>query len=486
MRDAENSQELLGDNDNNDIISPVRINASRVTQDNINDLNKVSNTSDDNQIKLYFYRYVIVFLYCLLNFINGVHWVTFASCASKFGKFYHLNNFLVDLFSLIFMILYPICCIPESYLMDNCSIKWGLSTSAILLIIGALLKYFINTSIAFAYIGQFLTAIFQPAILNSPGKIASTWFNESRRSIITSICCASNTIGVIFGYLIHSFVMEENIVNPIMFKKYFEKYLLVELIITGVCGILFVIFMKNKPKTPPSISKNEQQKLSLKEAYKTLFSNKDFIKILISLTCIVGFVNIIATIFNSYMYLYNIGDTIATYTAGLANFSGIVFALIISCIVDKTKKYVLIMGICNIISLILMILTTILLEVTKTKIREKICIIFYSFIIAFAVPIYTVGMDYVCELTYPVGESTSEGIIMSFNQVLGIIGIFICDAMRTYLKKYKFLSNIFCILLFVVSLVSLLCSKTNLNRTLKDIEAEGKLISSDSSDEKDI
>jgi hypothetical protein len=46
--------------------------------------------------------------------------------------------------------------------------------------IGGFLKIFINESIYYAYAGQVLAAIAQPFILNSPGKIASTWFKDER------------------------------------------------------------------------------------------------------------------------------------------------------------------------------------------------------------------------------------------------------------------------------------------------------------------
>ena len=174
------SQNLVS---NESVVS--NINASGRPTDKNNGIDKEdenrNKNEDENQIiELNSYRFIIVIIFFFLNFINGVHWVTFASCAAKFGKFYHLNHYMVDAFSLLFMFLYPFGCIPEAYLIDNVSMQIGLTISAICLIIGAGLKIFINTSIVFAYIGQFLTAIFQPAILNSPGKIAATWFNEKK------------------------------------------------------------------------------------------------------------------------------------------------------------------------------------------------------------------------------------------------------------------------------------------------------------------
>ena len=76
--------------------------------------------------------------------------------------------------------------------------------------------------------------------------------------LITSICCLSNTIGVMFGYIVHTFVMEENTVNPIIFKKEFKSYLIVEFIITIVFCAVFIIFMREKPKNPPSNSQKNR------------------------------------------------------------------------------------------------------------------------------------------------------------------------------------------------------------------------------------
>ena len=469
MKDKSYEEGLLQGN-----VSDVRINATSVrpTEANQNlDLSKEENLKEESKItQLTPYRFIIVIIYFLLNFINGMHWVTFASCAAKFGKFYHLNTFSVDLFSLLFMLLYPICCIPEALIIDNISMRIGLTISALLLIIGSFLKIFINTSIAFAYIGQFLTAVFQPAILNSPGKIAATWFDEKSRTLITSICCVSNTIGIMIGYLIHSFIIEENIVNPKMFRDSFELYLLIEFIISTIFCLIFIFLMKNKPEYPPSLSQNNYKPIPFIEGIKQLKSNINFIKVLISLTCIVGFINIFGTIFNSYMALYKIKDSTATYTAATANLFGIFTALIVGAIIDKFKKYRNAMIICNIISLVVFIITTILMEVNEKKNLGITSFICYTLIIGSAVPIYTSGMDYVCEITYPVGESISEGIIMSFNQIMGIIGIVICDSFRTYLKKYKYLTNIFCIVLFIISLISLILVKPKLVRTGKDTQ----------------
>ena len=417
----------------------------------------INENREKEQLKVEFssYAILIVIIFFLLNFINGMHWVTFASCAAKFGEFYGLNNLEVDILSLIFMALYLFTSYPCSWIIDKKSMKWGLNISAILLIIGSILKIFINTSIAFAYIGQIFTALFQPAILNSPAKIAATWFSEKWRVLVTSICCLSNTIGVMFGYIVHTFVMEEDTVNPKTFKDDFVSYLIVEAVITIIFCVIFIVFMREKPKNPPSNSQKKRdinKNISSFEEVKKLFSNKNFVYLFISLSCIVGYVNIIATIFNAYMAMYGITDSQASYISGIGNFLGIITSIAVAAIIDKNKKYTIVLLLCNILSIVLYIITIIVLESVKSKSLYIIIGILFTLVISSAIPIYTSGMDLVCEITYPIGESTSDGVIMVGNQLVGIIGIIITALLRTYLEDVKVLSNIFCILLFFISL----------------------------------
>lgn len=368
---------------------------------------------------------------------------------------------------MIFMILYPFACVPEAYITDNISTSIGLRIPAILTIIGSFVKIFINSHLFFAYLGQILIASFQPAILNSPAKIASLWFDQETRVLITSICCGSNTIGVLFGYLIHGFVVDANIPDAPTYHTQFAKYMLVEFIITTVLCLPMLLLIKEKPDIPPSLSQSKYKSPPLKESIVLLFKNKEFMKLLISTTCIVGYVNIIGTIINSYLTLYNISDDATTYTAAVANLCGIISSVVVSAIVDKQKQYKKVLMVLNIAACVFMLLLTIILE-QAGKGAAIVAGFGYTLVISSIVPIYTTGMDYVCELTYPVGESYSEGLIMSANQIMGIIGILICDTFMEYIPKAKYLTNVFGLLLFIVSLISIVCIDEVLKRNLKD------------------
>ena len=88
------------------------------------------------------YRFLIVITYFFLNFANGEQWVTYASVADKFRQNYNQSRWGVDLYSMIFMIVYPLFCVPEAYLIDNINMRLGLSLAALTNILGSLLKIF--------------------------------------------------------------------------------------------------------------------------------------------------------------------------------------------------------------------------------------------------------------------------------------------------------------------------------------------------------
>ena len=477
MNDNNNEDNLIENNEINNLAINTSGRPTKVVQFGHNEENEgeeqIKEIIEDKDVKLSPYRFVIVILFFLLNFVNGMHWITFASCAAKFGKFYHLSNLGVDSLSIIFMFLYILTNFPCSWFIDKISMKWGLIISDVSIILGSIIKIFLNKGIAFAYIGQILTGLFQPAILNSPAKIAATWFNEKSRVIVTSICCLSNTIGIMFGFIIHTFNIDENTVNPKIFKRDFRTYIIVEAGITFIAGLLFIIFIREKPEHPPSLSKkSENRNQSFLEGIKKLKDDTNFIYLCISLSCIVGYVNMFATIFNSYMALYKISDMSASYISAISNIFGMLTAFIVAKIIDTYKIYKKAIIICNISALIFNFITMFLVECIKSKYLYIIAGIGYTLVIGSAIPIYTSGMDLVCEITYGIGESTSDGVIMLGNQLVGIIGIVISSLLRSYVKKIKWLTNAFGTLLFLISLFFLAKCKEDLKRTNTDRNKE--------------
>ena len=90
-------------------------------------------TIEENEIVKYGetpYRWYVMIAYCLCVFANGFQWVTFSAIAVDFSKNYNEPSWKVNMFSLMYMIIYPFVCIPEGWLIDNYSTRLGIIISA--------------------------------------------------------------------------------------------------------------------------------------------------------------------------------------------------------------------------------------------------------------------------------------------------------------------------------------------------------------------
>ena len=145
-------------------------------------------------------------------------------------------------------------------MLDKFSIRFTLIFAAACNIIGSGLKLLVNKdkSLASCYIGQIFAGLFQPALLNSPGKIAANWFREDIRTVICTICCLSITIGAFVGYLWNLMFIKENCSKD-DFKEQVFNYLLSEFILNIVFCVPSFFITKEKPDIPPSPSQEDSK-----------------------------------------------------------------------------------------------------------------------------------------------------------------------------------------------------------------------------------
>ena len=415
------------------------------------------------------YRWYVMISYFTLTFANGLQWVTFSSCADNFSEAYNMPSWKVNMFSLMYMIIYPFVCIPEGWLVDSYSTRLGLMIASGCTLAGASFKLLINKSMAFAFIGQFLAGFFQPAILNSPGKIAANWFREDMRTLITTICCLSDTIGILIGFVFHVPIIDSKHEGE-DFKKDFWWYVFYEFILNVVFCIPMFFVTKNKPDIPPSPSQDENKGSGtpgLKESLKLLFGNKRFVYLLIVSFFIVGYYDVYSTIINSYFALYGISDSKSSYIYSVSCIIGMVSSIIVSYVVDKTQKFKLILVLLAIIGMVFQGLFTLLMHLSESNKHVHAfvtALIMYSLVNAVVVPFYTIGMNYACEITFPVGESINGGIMMSMSQFSGIGGTFLCDYLINHKQNMKYLTNVVLLGFFVIASIFVFLFDEKLDR----------------------
>ena len=415
------------------------------------------------------YRWYVMIAYCLTVFANGFQWVTFSAIATKFSENYDTPSWKVNMFSLIYMIIYPFVCIPEGYLIDNYSTRLGIIIAAGTTLLGSGLKMLVNkdTSLACCFVGQFFSGLFQPALLNSPGKIAANWFREDIRTVICTICCLADTVGIFVGFLWNMAFIDEDAPRD-EYRDQVFNYILSEFILNVVfCLPAFFIF-KDKPDIPPSPSQSDDnsKKIGLVQSLKMLFTNIRFIYLLIATLFVVGYYDVMGTIINSLFEMYGITGNESNIIYAVSSVAGMLASLLISWLLDKYKKFKLFMVILCISGTVLQALFTFLMELAKSKdfSAYAVALVLYTLVNIIVVPFYTIGMNYACEITYPVGESINGGIMMTMSQLSGIGGTFLCDHFINHNEDKPWISNVILLGFFAISCIFVFLFDEKLNR----------------------
>lgn len=78
---------------------------------------RVIQQQDD--LRLYKARWVILFVYMLYSMANAVHWIQYSIISNITVKFYGVSNFAIDTTSTIYMIVYVPLVVPASWVLDR-------------------------------------------------------------------------------------------------------------------------------------------------------------------------------------------------------------------------------------------------------------------------------------------------------------------------------------------------------------------------------
>ena len=423
------------------------------------------------------YRWYVMIAYCLCVFANGFQWVTFSAIAVDFANNYNQPSWKVNMFSLMYMIIYPFVCIPQGWLIDNYSTRLGIIIASACTLVGSALKLLVNKdpTLAGCFVGQFFSGLFQPALLNSPGKIAANWFREDIRTVVCTICCLADTVGIFVGFLWNLGFIKAD-ASQEEFKDQVFKYMLSEFILNVVFCIPAFFIIKDKPDIPPSPSQAEDnsEKPGLIQSLKMLFTNIRFIYLLISTLFVVGYYDVMGTIINSLFVMYGVTGQQSNVIYAVSSVAGMIASLVISWLLDKYKKFKLFMIVLCITGTLFQALFTLLLELAEPKGLNAYAIglVLYTLVNMIVVPFYTIGMNYACEITYPVGESINGGIMMTMSQLSGIGGTFLCDHFISNYEEKPWISNVILLGFFAASCVFVFLFDEKLDR--QEIELAGR------------
>eukprot|EP00042_Codosiga_hollandica_P028105 m.145532 g.145532 ORF g.145532 m.145532 type:complete len:479 (-) comp52679_c0_seq2:90-1526(-) len=375
--------------------------------------------------KLYPIRWLVLAVVLLLQIANAMQEMMFSTIADSAATYYRTSTDNINILVLEYLVLY----IPMGFIVPWMLSRYGLRTNFLIAAtgnaIGSFGKYAITfcgssgVSLAFAYVFQAINSLVQVIIVSCPTLFVALWFGESERVLANMIASVCGSIGLVVVSMTAPLIVPQSDPSSI-------PTLLWILAIPSVLGlVLVVLFVKDKPPTPPSPSANEETDAFL-PGVKKLIRNKRYLVLMIAFGALYGSVSSILTLMEQIMASVNYSDQQTGLVSAIMYGTGLIGATVVGFIVDSTKRFKESLKICAVLA----VASCVLLVVTLEPNSYSMVLISSSLIGISAFALIPVALEVSVECSYPVNEGTSAGFLWVSVQVFSAITLELMDLLK--------------------------------------------------------
>lgn len=402
---------------------------------------------EQNNFKIYGYRWVVLLVFMFVVAINQLLWITFAPITGSAASFYGVSDLSIGLLSMSFMIVYVVISIPASWTIDTYGIRVAVGIGVTLTGIFGLLRGLFASSYTTVLIAQIGIAIGQPFILNAVTTVAARWFPVRERATAAGLGSLAMYLGILVALVLTPYLT---------IQSQIPGMLLIYGIVSMIAVVVFFALIKERPPTAPCRPDQEERSLvfdGLKESLRI----KDFVLLLIVFFVGLGVFNAVTTWIEDIVRPRGFSITQAGNIGGLMIVGGIIGAVVIPLLSDHYRKrtpYLL---------MAVMGATVGLVGITFATSYWLLLVsaFVFGFFLLSAGPI---GFQYGAEVTYPTPEGTSNGLLLLMGQISGIVFILGMDSFKSPETGSMTLPLIILIGLMVLSL--LFCARLREATTL--------------------
>ncbi|KAF2887721.1 hypothetical protein ILUMI_18452 [Ignelater luminosus] len=324
---------------------------------------------------------------------------------------------------MVFLLTYAVFCLAGSYVLDVLGLRNAILLEMILASAGAWIKLGSVSPDRFWVIilGQTVVGISQVLVTPAPSRLAASWFGPKEVSTACSIAIFGGLIGTAVGFLIPPMLVKNHIDSNIVEHGMYTLALATAVLNTLVL-ILVYIFFKDNPLLPPSpaqLEKEQERKETdnFLQSLKSLISNSSYSIFVLSFGISSGVYYAISQLLNEIILIYYPNGAVYAGIAGLiSTITGMVGAVVCGTILDRFGRFrETIIGASALTCLSMLTFT---LTIDKGIMIVYIVIGLFGF---FITALYLAAYEVTAELTYPIQESTSAGVMTLITQISGIL-----------------------------------------------------------------
>lgn len=363
--------------------------------------------------RLYPYRWVVLAVFMLVNLTIQILWISYAPITGPAAQFYGVTDLQIGYFAMSFMLAFIPLSIPVSWAIDTYGFRPTVSLGVILMGVFGVLRGLAGANYTLVLLATVGVAVSQPFLLNAWTKVPAQWFSIEERATAVGLVTLSNLVGTALGMVLTPALIETMSIPNVQ---------LLYGAIAAVSALLFLVFAREKPATPPCPAGQEVRALML-DGLKHALKVRDFWLYLVVSFFGMGIFNGVTTWVESIIRPRGFTPADAGTLGALMLVGGVVGAVILPPISDRLHRRK------NFILLGFVLAVPGLLGLTYAT---SAWLLFAS---AFALGFFLVsaspiGMQYAAEITHPTPEGTSNGLIQLFGQA-SVVFVYIMEALKT-------------------------------------------------------
>ena len=263
---------------------------------------------------------------------------------------------------------------------------------------------------------QVIIGLAQPFVLTAPTRYSDLWFTPRGRVSTTALASLANPFGGALGQLIGPFLASSpsDIPNLTLYVA-----------IISSAATIPSFFVPAKPPTPVAPSSTHPRPPFLKQMH-LLIRSANFWLVFIPFSVYVGLFNSVSSILVQILTPYGFSETEGGIAGALLILVGLVAAAITSPIVDRSKRYLLLIKI--LIPILALCYLVFIWGPPSGSIAAPYVIC--SILGAASFSLVPVALEWLVEVSWPVGPEVSSTICWAGGQFLGAIFIIISDALQ--------------------------------------------------------
>lgn len=225
-----------------------------------------------------------------------------------------------------------------------------------------------------------------------------------------TIAIAAQALGAAVGFVIPALFVSVDDEDE-LFREHVAQSLICQAGLGIAVFLACLFFFKNKPATPPSATAFQllDKPGQFKSSITTILSNKDLIWLMLAFGGIQGTFNTLGTVVGEATGKYGYTSDDASIFGALFIVGGVAGSAGFGIYVETTKKYKPAILVICVASVITCLCSYVIMPHQVVWLLSLMCFLQGAAMI----PVMAVAMDLGVELTYPVGESFSAGVLMS-------------------------------------------------------------------------